>query len=169
LQPTSQTPRQQTPYEREQSTKRRGEISELAFALAAARHGFGIARPYGDSERYDLILDSAHLANAFPPRPRLIRVQVKATTQLQSGLYRVNAHRRIHGKAVPYTLDEIDFFAAYVIPADTFYILPLAATHSQPDILLSPHRQNSKYSLYKEAWHLLMPRPLAACKNRLPL
>ena len=39
---------------------------------------------------------------------------------------------------VPYTPDQIDFFAAYVIPADVFYILPLAATHSQPDILLSP-------------------------------
>ena len=31
------------------------------------------------------------------------------------------------------------------------------ATHNQPDILLTPHRQNSKYSQYKEAWHLLMP------------
>ncbi|MGA7892599.1 MAG: hypothetical protein WCA49_05210 [Candidatus Sulfotelmatobacter sp.] len=35
---------------------------------------------------------------------------------MQSGLYRVNAHRRINGRAVPYTLAEIDFFAAYVIP-----------------------------------------------------
>ena len=55
--PTPATRHQQTPFERERSTKRRGEISELAFALAAARHGFGIARPYGDSERYDIILD----------------------------------------------------------------------------------------------------------------
>src|SRR5438132_13008387 len=106
--PDQQTPRPQTPYEREQTTKRRGEISELAFALAAARHGFGIARPYGDSERYDIILDSSHLdPSHFPSviphqaegpvracselaegnllfasttRPRLIRVQVKATT-----------------------------------------------------------------------------------------
>jgi hypothetical protein len=31
-----QIPRTQTPFEREQTTKRRGEISELAFALAAA-------------------------------------------------------------------------------------------------------------------------------------
>jgi hypothetical protein len=65
LPPTSQTPHPKTPYEREQTTKRRGEISELAFALAAARHGFGISRPYGDSERYDLILDPTHV----PPRP----------------------------------------------------------------------------------------------------
>src|SRR5882762_5967797 len=104
--PNPQTPPPQTPFEREQTTKRRGEISELAFALAAARHGFGISRPYGDSERYDLILDSSHLdpthlpsiipnraegavRNPLYARPRLIRVQVKATTQFQCGLYRV--------------------------------------------------------------------------------
>jgi len=42
-------------------------------------------------------------------------------------------------------------------PAAIFYILPLAATHSQPEILPLPHLKNSKYSPYKEAWHLLMP------------
>ena len=51
----------QAPSDRELTTKRRGEISELAFALAAARHGFGIAKPFGDSERYDIILDPSHL------------------------------------------------------------------------------------------------------------
>src|SRR5580704_9964782 len=137
--PTSATPHQQTSFEHERTTKRRGEISELAFALAAARRGFGISRPYGDSERYDIILDpllpesstseGAPLLASFArsgkaprqhyapfTRPRLIRVQVKATTQMQSGVYRVNAHRRINGRAVAYKLSEIDFFAAYVIP-----------------------------------------------------
>src|SRR5712672_2920595 len=129
--PRPQAPRPQTPYEREQTTKRRGEISELAFALAAARHGFGIARPYGDSERYDIILDCQHKHPSYAvhscsqPRPRLIRVQVKSSTQLQCGLYRVNAHRRINGRAVPYTLAEIDFFAAYIIPEDSWFIFPL--------------------------------------------
>ncbi len=61
ISPTPETPHPQTPYEREQSTKRRGEISELAFALAAARRGFGIARPYGDSERYDIIVAEGDL------------------------------------------------------------------------------------------------------------
>ena len=135
------TPQPLTPFERELTTKRRGEISELAFALAAARHGFGIAKPFGDSERYDIILDPSHVARVLPTeaerkrakwracpalaerdlpyasaRPRLIRVQVKATTQLVDGLYRVNAHRRINGRAVAYKLSEIDFFAAYIIP-----------------------------------------------------
>jgi len=55
--PSPATPAPKTPFHREQTTKRRGEISELAFALAAARHGFGISKPFGDSERYDIILD----------------------------------------------------------------------------------------------------------------
>src|SRR3984957_10755817 len=38
--------------------KRRGELSELAFFYKAASLGFGVAKPWGDSERYDFILDS---------------------------------------------------------------------------------------------------------------
>src|SRR5438445_10757609 len=35
-----------------------GEPSEAAFLLKAASLGFGVAKPWGDSERYDFILDS---------------------------------------------------------------------------------------------------------------
>src|SRR5437588_7878910 len=40
------------------NTKRKGELSEAAFLLKAAGLGFGGAKPWGDSERYDFILDS---------------------------------------------------------------------------------------------------------------
>jgi hypothetical protein len=167
------TPHQQTPFERERTTKHRGEISELAFALAAARYGFGIAKPFGDSERYDIILDPSHVARVIPTeaerqrakwrdplyasRPRLIRVQVKSSTQLQYGLYRVNAHRRINGRAVPYTLDEIDFFAAYVIPEDSWFIFPLSHILGATAVTLSPKRRRKPHvnDPYREAWHLL--------------
>jgi hypothetical protein len=189
-QPSPQTNCPQTPYEREQTTKRRGEISELAFALAAARHGFGISRPYGDSERYDIILDPSHLPSVIPnraaekrfvipngaegpvracpelaegnllfasTRPRLIRVQVKATTQFLSGLYRVNAHRRINGRAVPYKLSEIDFFAAYIIPEDSWYIFPLPHILGLTSLSLNSKRSRKRHENdpYREAWHLL--------------
>jgi len=169
--PTRATPRAQTPFQREQTTKRRGEISELAFALAAARQGFGISRPYGDSERYDIILDSSHISPVIPNRaqgalrnllyssirPRLVRVQVKSSTQLQYGLYRVNAHRRINGRAVPYTLAEIDFFAAYVIPEDSWFIFPLTHILGATAVTLSPKRRRKPHinDPYREAWHLL--------------
>jgi hypothetical protein len=169
--PTRATPNAKTPFQREQTTKRRGEISELAFALAAARQGFGISRPYGDSERYDIILDSSHISPVIPNRaqgalrnllcssirPRLVRVEVKSSTQLQYGLYRVNAHRRINGRAVPYTLAEIDFFAAYVIPEDSWFIFPLTHILGATAVTLSPKRRRKPHinDPYREAWHLL--------------
>jgi hypothetical protein len=51
----------QSPLQRELSTKRLGELAELAFILKAANLGFGVARPFGDSERYDVILDAREL------------------------------------------------------------------------------------------------------------
>jgi len=160
--PASPTPTRKTqpqpPFERELTTKRRGEISELAFALAAARHGFGIARPYGDSERYDIILDPSHLDPSHPQlRPRLIRVQVKSSTQMLEGFYRVNAHRRINGRAVPYTLAEVDFFVAYIIPEDSWFIFPLPHILGQTSLLLNPKRRRKPHpnDSYREAWHQL--------------
>ncbi|MGH9494656.1 MAG: group I intron-associated PD-(D/E)XK endonuclease, partial [Candidatus Sulfotelmatobacter sp.] len=41
----------------ELNTKRRGELAELAFTLKAASLGLGVSKPYGDSERYDVIVD----------------------------------------------------------------------------------------------------------------
>jgi len=140
---------------RDRNTKRRGELAELVFLLIATRLGFGVSKPYGDSERYDFILDSrdlvsrtdAHVATAAPgrraartyraaalpsalasqrPSP-LYRVQVKCSTQLLNGLYRINAHHRSGGRAVPYLPGEIDFIAAYIVPEDTWYIIPLHA------------------------------------------
>ena len=52
------------------NTKVTGERSEAAFLHRAAVLGFGIAKPWGDSRRYDLILDNGDC---------LHRVQVKCT------------------------------------------------------------------------------------------
>jgi len=167
----------QTPRQRELSTKRRGELAELAFALKAAHQGLGVSRLYGDSERYDFILDARDLnvrrtlpsassgqaLSAAPvapdPSPPLWRVQVKCSSQLSTGLYRVNAHRRSNGRAVPYLPGEIDFFAVYIIPEDTWYIIPLAATRGKTSLLFRRRRDPKPglYDAYREAWHLLRP------------
>ncbi len=127
-----------------QHAKLRGEWAELRFQLRAAELGLILTRPCGDNSPYDFAVD--HLGH-------FLRVQVKCTLQRREK----NSYRCcLDHNGSPYTRTQIDLFAAYVIPADVWYILPLAATHYQPDILLTPHRQNSKYSRYKEAWHLLM-------------
>jgi hypothetical protein len=171
--PLRLAPRLLTPFARELSTKRRGEISELAFALAAARYGFGISKPFGDSERYDVILDPSHLPSVIPteqpkraksrplpfdsPRPRLVRVQVKSSTQLIDGCYRINAARHVYGRVVPYKLSEIDFIVAYIIPEDSWFILPLPHVLGLTNLAFRPKdsRAAGTYDDYREAWHLL--------------
>jgi len=147
---------------RERNTKRRGELAELVFLLIATRLGFGISKPYGDSERYDFILDSRALTNKPVPRipsPPLYRIQVKCSTQLLNGLYRINAHRRSGRRAVPYLPGEIDFIAAYIIPEDTWYIIPLHAVRGTS--LLFRRKKDHRpglYDQYRQAWHLLRPK-----------
>ena len=41
------------------TSKQRGELAEMMFMVKAAQKGFATAKPYGDSRRYDFILDRA--------------------------------------------------------------------------------------------------------------
>jgi hypothetical protein len=93
----------------------------------------------------------------YSSHSRLWRVQVKASTQLIDGLYRVNSCRRIAGRAVAYTAAEIDFFAAYIIPEDTWYILPVQEVTHRTSLLFRRQRDRKpgQFDHYREAWHLL--------------
>jgi hypothetical protein len=144
---------------RERNTKHRGELAELVFLLIATRMGFAVSKPYGDNERYDFILDARLPHPRFPSASLLWRIQVKASTQLLNGLYRVNAHRRSGRRAVPYRIGEIDFIAAYIIPEDTWYIIPLHAVRCTSLLFRrKKDRRPGLYDQYKEAWHLLRPK-----------
>ena len=123
--------------------KRRGEWAELRFMQRAAELGLWLTKPWGDSAPYDFITDH---------HGYLLRVQVKCTQYHRGHSYKCHLDQN----GIPYTADQIDLFAAYIIPTDTWYLLPIAATHHQPDILLTPHRKKSKYAKYQEAWHLLL-------------
>lgn len=93
--------------------------------------GFGVAKPYGDSQRFDFILRSGS---------KLSRVQVKSTTTLLNGLYRINAHRRIGGRAIAYLPSEVDFLVAYIIPEQVFFILPIRDILNRTSLLFCPQR-----------------------------
>ena len=122
--------------------KARGEWAELRFMLRATELGLRVTKPWGDNSPYDLVIETSG---------RFLRVQVKCTRFRRGRSYKCHLDSNGH----PYSPDQIDFLAAYVIPTDTWYILPIEATNAQPDILLTPHNARSKYEKYKEAWHLL--------------
>ena len=131
-----------SPGESIRHAKARGEWAELRFITRALELKFRVSKPWGDSAPYDLVTDH---------RGRFRRVQVKCTIFHRGNSYKCH----LDSNGLPYSPRDIDFIAAYVIPTETWYILPIKSTKGQSDILLTPHSKNAKYEQYKEAWHLL--------------
>jgi PD-(D/E)XK nuclease superfamily protein len=127
------------------SHKLRGEWAELVFMARAKERGFDLVRPWGESSHYDVGLEHAG---------RFMRVQVKSTIYKVGKSYICNT--RPDNDNRPYTMRQIDFMAAYVIPADVWYILPArVALAVKGNIWLSPHKKGHKYEPFLEAWPLL--------------
>src|SRR5712692_6730470 len=87
---------------------------------------------------------------------RCVRVQVKSTMHQRHGRHccQVRGSQRRS-----YVDDSFDFAAVYLIPEDVWYIIPSAQIAGQTSLFFSPKMRNSKYSMYKEAWHLLRTEP----------
>lgn len=125
--------------------KERGEWAELLFMLRGAEHELKVGKPWGDSARYDVSVEY---------KGKFQRVQVKCTmAQFKGGGYICTFS---HTGMAPYTVDDVDFFAIYVIPEDVWYIIPAeVATKHSHNILLNPGRKGQRYERYIEAWDLL--------------
>ena len=126
--------------------KQRGEWAEMCFMTRAAEHGLAITKPWGEMSRYDFAVEH---------RGRFLRVQVKSTKLKRRGSYCCS----VFTNGQPYQRNEIDFVAAYVIPVDTWYIVPAHVFEGQYHIHLLPHLKTSKFDPYREAWHLLRAKP----------
>jgi hypothetical protein len=111
----------------------------------AAEQGFSVAKPWGDSQRYDVTVEH---------KGKFVRVQVKCT-MARFGKKGYLCSFTAPGRA-PYRAKEVDFFAILVIPEDVWYILPIAVIlRLKVNILLAPRRKGQKYERYMEAWELL--------------
>ena len=116
----------------------------------AARLGLKVARPHGDSSRYDVIVQGGG---------RLYRVQVKSTLFNRKGCYeclcfwsRVTKTR----EAKQYSEADIDLVAAYVVPEDAWFLIPASEIRGKTLYLPPRNRADrSKYGRFLEAWDLL--------------
>jgi len=127
--------------------KRRGEWSELQFMARAAKEGLRLAKPWGDSSRYDVVVETGG---------HFVRVQVKSTANRQpNGGYVCGVHPSPNSEL--YRRGDFDFLAAYVIPEDVWYIIPSRVIFSRKrtSITLLTTSPTSDWALYKEAWDLL--------------
>ena len=137
------------------NTKRTGEFSEAAFLTKATGLGFKVAKPWGDSERYDFIVAPAQDSPEF-----FWRVQVKCTEITRARAYEVRAAYSIgKGRAI-YTPADIDFLVAHIVPRDIWYVLPVEACMPSPMLRFYPDGARcARFEQYREAWHLLRARP----------
>jgi hypothetical protein len=135
--------------------KRRGEAAEAAFLAQATKIGLRACTPWGDSERYDLVLDHGH---------GFWRVQVKCTQRYAEGRYRVG---NSGDSLETYTADEIDFVAAHIVPLDLWYIIPIEAAIGRKSLRFYPHgRSKGLLEKYRQAWCLLdCPRKVRGWKD----
>ena len=127
--------------------KRRGEIAEAMFLTKAVTMGFSVGTMWGDSDRYDLMVDAGG---------RLLRVQVKSAHRVSGnpgGGYHVRAHGHVRR---PYRASEIDLLVAYVVPEDAWYVFPPCAFWKMKSICLFPRagKKGSKFEKYRDAWEL---------------
>ena len=127
------------------NNKHRGELAELAFMRKAAAMGFSVAKPWGDSERYDVVLRSGKV---------FWRIQVKSVKSKapQRKHYRVMTRNWL---GLPYNPDEIDFLVAYIFPEDAWYVFPVQVVENRKTLYINPAAKRSKLHKYREAWDLL--------------
>lgn len=130
---------------RSRTRKWMGEVAESAFLYKAAHYGLIVAKPWGDSSRYDFIVDSGK---------ELLRVQVKSTGCLCEERYAIAAHGC--NPRLGYSAEEIDFLVAWIVPEDTWYVIPVKAFAPRTHLWLYPRGGHAgQYEQYREAWELL--------------
>jgi hypothetical protein len=123
--------------------KRRGEWVELLFMTVASGLGFNVAKPWGDSASYDVVVEN---------EGRFLRIQVKSTEMWMGNCYLCQLHAA--GNSL-YTVKDTDYFAIYVLPEDVWYIFPARRLAGMGAVALTPHRKGHKHERYMENWWLL--------------
>ena len=136
--------------------KERGEWAELCFMARAKGLGMGVLKPYGDSGRYDVAVESGG---------PISRVQVKSTIYCRrGGEYSLNVMGPGRKR---YRRGTVHFFAVWVIPIGEWYIIPYEAMGKRLTMHFTPGSKRSKWTKYREAWDLLRVIEIQACVDPL--
>jgi hypothetical protein len=115
------------------NAKLRGEWAELRFLTRAVEHGLMASKPWGDSAPYDLMVEH---------NGRVLRIQVKSTMYEVNGGYLCKLP---NDRSKTARVRRADLVAAYIIPADLWYILPArVAAGLKGNISLTPNRRGHK-------------------------
>jgi hypothetical protein len=129
--------------------KRAGELAEAFFLSNAESLNFHVSKPWGDSNRYDFIVDCGQT---------LSRVQLKCTSTISYRAYQIIPVCNLNGRHIRlYTPEEIDFIVCYIVPKAIWYVIPIAALEGAKTLRFYPDIpcRNPRWEKYREAWHLM--------------
>ncbi len=139
--------------------KQLGELAEMMFMVRASIKGMVVAKPYGETQRYDFIVDSGK---------RTWRIQVKSTSCTRDRAFTVNAYWKTTRKHLPYLPSKVDFLAVAILGTDIWYLIPVRALAGRLMVRVYPfggdNRGSRRYEKYRDAWHLLQPEKKAIPK-----
>jgi len=133
---------------RKLTPKQLGEIAEAEFIAKAVGLRFGVAKPWGDSESYDFIVNMRRSFDFW-------RVQVKSAHVVgEDGSCSFRAHDR---ELRSYSAEDIDALVAYAKPEGAWYVFPVRVVEGLKSLKLYPgsRRKRSKYERYREGWEIL--------------
>jgi PD-(D/E)XK endonuclease len=121
--------------------KRVGEVIEAAFLAKVCKLRIPVCKPWGDSERYDFVVD---WGKGF------WSVQVKGGTSQGGSFYKVVA-----GRTKVFTKDDMDFVVVHIVPEDLWYVVPVEIAEGRSAIWFNTRSTRSRFEKYREAWCLL--------------
>jgi hypothetical protein len=131
-------------------SKDRGDLTEMRFMVVATRRGLVVSKPYGDNEKYDLIVDAGW---------KMWRVQVKGTAATHHRGFAVRSSWRTSMRQMPYTPSQVDFLVVMIVEKQIWYVIPVRALEGRLTIHLYPfgsrRGSRNRFEKYRGAWSLL--------------
>jgi hypothetical protein len=122
----------------DEKPKRKGEAIEAAFLAKVCKLRIPVCKPWGDSERYDFVVD---WGKGF------WSVQVKGASTQEGLIYTASAGRT--GKV--FTKDDMDFVVVHIVPLDVWYVVPVEIAEGSSSVWFNPKSTRSRFEKYREA------------------
>lgn len=123
------------------NTKRKGNIGEARVLYELVSLGIPVYIPFGDTEKADLIAEI---------NGRLMKIQIKTSSMIRREVLVFNSCSTMSkdGSSVPYTEEDIDYFALYHTETNEVYLLEASeGTNTVISLRLSEPKNGQKKNI----------------------
>jgi len=126
--------------------KRMGEAVEAAFLAKVCKLRIPVCKPWGDSERYDFVVD---WGKGF------WRVQVKGSSYCERSRERSRYQAGAGSNGKTFTKKDMDFVVVHIVPEELWYVVPIEIAEGLAALWFNPRSTWARFEKYREAWCLL--------------